>query len=134
MLDVTFDIFTDLSDVEQGTFELGQAGDSCHLVLLQDQTGHRSADQRGEREKNSQQVSHVDKIFGETYYLVRNIRLAFHCMDKDMVKKLISTVIRPRLEYAGMVWFPHKKKHVWKLERLQRMATKIVPELRWIRD
>ena len=46
----------------------------------------------------SQQDSHVDKILGETYNLVRNIGLAFYYMDKDMMKKLISTVIRPRLE------------------------------------
>ena len=33
------------------------------------------------------------------------------------------------LEYAGLVWSPHKKKHALKLKRLQRMARKIVPEL-----
>ena len=78
---------------------------------------------------NNQPGSHVDKIFGETYNLLRNIGLAFHYMDKEMMKKLITTMIRPRLEYAGVVWSPHKKKHIKKLERLQRMATKMVPEL-----
>ena len=68
-------------------------------------------------------------MFGETYNLIKNIGLAFHYMDKDMMKKLISMVIRPRLEYAGVVWSPYKKKHIRKLERLQRMATKMVPEL-----
>ena len=38
-------------------------------------------------------------------------------------------MIRPRLEYAGMVWSPLKNKCVCKLERLQRMTTKIVLEL-----
>ena len=78
---------------------------------------------------NGQFEAHIDKMFGETYNLLRNIGLAFHYMDKDMMKKLISTIIRPRLEYAGVVWSPYKKKHVKKLERLQRMATKMVPEL-----
>ena len=56
--------------------------------------------------------------------------MAFHYMDKDMMRKLITNVIRPRLEYAEVVWSPYKKKHIRKLERLQRMATKMVPEMR----
>ena len=78
---------------------------------------------------DGQHESHIDRIFGETYNLIRNIGLAFHYMDKDMMKKLITTLIRPRLEYAGVVWSPHKKKHTSKIERLQRMATKLVPDL-----
>ena len=80
-------------------------------------------------QENGQPESYIDRMFGETYNLLKNIRLAFHYMDKEMMKKLISTVIRPRLEYAGVVWSPHKKKHIRKLERLQRVATKMVPEL-----
>ncbi len=34
------------------------------------------------------------------------------------------------LEYAEVVWSPCKKKHINKLERIQRIATKMVPELR----
>ena len=51
-----------------------------------------------------------------------------------MMKKLLVTVIRPRLEYAQVVWSPYKKKHIKKLERLQRMATKMVPEIRELTD
>ncbi len=39
-------------------------------------------------------------------------------------------MIRPNLEYAEVVWSPHKKKHIKKLERIQKMATKMVPELK----
>ena len=39
-------------------------------------------------------------------------------------------MIRPKLEYAAVVWSPHKKKDVRKLERIQRVATKMVPTLR----
>ena len=46
-----------------------------------------------------------------------------------MMKKMISTMIKPKLEYAEVIWSPHKKKHVLKLERIQRNATKMVPEL-----
>ena len=38
-------------------------------------------------------------------------------------------MIRPKLEYAAVVWSPHKKKDIRKLERIQRTATKMIPEL-----
>ena len=72
---------------------------------------------------------HIDKIFGDTYRMLRNIRVAFYFLDKEMMRKIIMTMIRPKLEYAAIVWSPYKKKHVRKLERIQRIATKMVPEL-----
>ena len=55
--------------------------------------------------------------------------MAFQFLDKDMMRKNISTMIRPKLENAEVIWSPHKKKHVLKLERIQRIATKMVPDL-----
>ena len=72
---------------------------------------------------------HINRIFGETFMMLRNIRMAFHFLDQDMMKKIMTTMIRPKLEYAEVIWSPHKKKHVLKLERIQRIATKLVPEL-----
>ena len=46
------------------------------------------------------------------------------------MKKLIVGLIRPRLEYAAVVWSPHKKKNIKRVERIQRVATKMVPSLR----
>jgi len=73
---------------------------------------------------------HINKIVRETYSLLKNIRVAFHYLDEEMVKKLIVSMIRPRLEYAAVVWSPHKKKDVNKIERIQRAATKMIPSLR----
>ena len=39
---------------------------------------------------------HINKIFGETYNMLRNIKVAFHYMDKEMMKKIITTIIRPK--------------------------------------
>ena len=80
-------------------------------------------------QKDGQLESHINRIFEETYNLVSSIGLFFHYIDKEILKKLITTMIRSLLEYAGVVWSPHKKKHIRKIERLQRMATKMVPEL-----
>ena len=73
---------------------------------------------------------HINKITGATYRLLVNMRVAFHYMDVEMLRKLIVSMIRPRLEYAAVVWSPHCKKHEIKLESIQRMASRMVTELR----
>ncbi len=61
---------------------------------------------------------HINRITGETYNLLRNIKRAFTYLDEEIVKKLITSIIRPRLEYAAMVWSPRLKKDIRKLERI----------------
>ena len=73
---------------------------------------------------------HINKITAETYNLLRNIRAAFNYMDEEMIRKLIMSLIRPRLEYAVLLWSPNLKKHIRKLERIQRAASKLPPNLR----
>ena len=51
-------------------------------------------------------------------------------MDENMVSKLITSLICPKLEYAATVWSPGTRKHIRKLERIQRAATKIPLSLR----
>ena len=46
---------------------------------------------------------HINKITGVAYNLIRNIKTAFTYIDEEMVKKLITSMIRPRLEYAALV-------------------------------
>ena len=71
----------------------------------------------------------MNKIIGETYNLLRSIKVAFAYMDEEMVKKILITMIRPRLEYAAILWSPSTKKYIRKLERIQRATTKLAPEL-----
>ena len=72
----------------------------------------------------------ISQLFGSTYRILANIRVALHYTDKDMVRKILTSMICPRLEYAAVVWSPNMKKDIRKLERIQRVATKMVPELR----
>ena len=72
---------------------------------------------------------HINPLFRSTYRMLTNIRVAFHYMDKDMMKKILNSMICSRLEYAAVVWSSHAKKDIRKLERIQRVATKMVPEL-----
>ncbi len=72
---------------------------------------------------------HIDKITGERMNLLKRIRMAFSYLDEGMIKKLLISMIRPRLEYVAVVWSPHTKRNIIKLERVQRAVTKMVPEL-----
>ena len=69
---------------------------------------------------------HIDKIFNNTFKMVGNIQMAIHFLDKDMMGKIITSMIRPKLKYVEVMWFPHKKKYLLKLERIQKVTTKIV--------
>ena len=73
---------------------------------------------------------HINKITGDTYQLLRNIRIAFKYLDEEMINKLIPPLIWPKLEYAAVIWSPNIKKDIRKIAGLQRTATKMAPSLR----
>ncbi len=39
------------------------------------------------------------------------MRVAFTYIDEEMVNEIITSFIRPTLEYAAVVWNPHLKTH-----------------------
>ena len=78
-------------------------------------------------QSNLSPEKHINKIFGKTYNTFQNIRLAFSYLDENMIKKIMTTLIRPQLEYAAVIWSPYMKKHVKKLERIQRLGTRMIP-------
>ena len=49
---------------------------------------------------------------------------------KNLIIPLYKSIVRPTLEYCIQAWRPHLKKYIDKLERVQRIATKLIPELR----
>ena len=50
--------------------------------------------------------------------------------EKRLIITLYKTIVRPHLEYCIHVWNPHLRKYVDMLEKIQRRATKLIPELR----
>ncbi len=56
--------------------------------------------------------NHINRLTGETYNLLRNIKIAFTYIDEEMIKKLITSMTRPRLEYEALVWSPKLKKEI----------------------
>ena len=73
---------------------------------------------------------HISDKVRSMYALLANMRIAFTHIDEEMIRKIITSFIRPTLEYAAVVWNPHLKKHITKLERVQKAATRWVPTLR----
>ena len=52
--------------------------------------------------------------------------------EKQLIVPLYKAIIRPHLEHCIQAWRPYRKKDIDKLERIQRRATKMIPELRYL--
>ena len=73
---------------------------------------------------------HINNCAMKANRMVGIIKKTFSYMDKDMFLALYKALIRPRLEYSPEVWNPHQVKDISALEKVQRRATKLVPEYR----
>src|SRR5215469_955813 len=68
-------------------------------------------------------VKKAKKMLG---YIARN----FEYKSKNVILPLCKSLVRPHLEYAVQLWSPYHVKDIGKIERVQRRATKMIPELR----
>ena len=55
---------------------------------------------------------------------------SFQLLDKSTLPILYKTLVRPHLEYCNIIWGPFNRADQQLVERVQRRATKMVPELR----
>ena len=62
------------------------------------------------------------------YQILGPIRRPIMYKEKQLTVPLYKAIVRPHLEYCIQAWGPYRKKD--KLERIQRRATKMIPELR----
>ena len=58
------------------------------------------------------------------------IRRTIMYKEKQLIVPLYKAIVRPHLEYCVQAWRLCHKKDIDKLERIQRRATKMIPELR----
>ena len=62
--------------------------------------------------------------------IVGIIRRTFKHLHIDTFVPLFKSLVRPHLEYGAAVWHPHLRRNIDELEKVQRRATKQVPEVR----
>lgn len=73
--------------------------------------------------------THVSKVAAKANQMLGRIRSTFTYMNIEMFKSLYLGLVRPQMEYAVQAWSPQGRGDINKLEKIQRRATKLVPEL-----
>ena len=59
-------------------------------------------------------------------FITRNFRYK----NKELILPLLKSLVRPNLEHAVQFWSPHLRRDIDKIEKIQRRATKMIPEIR----
>lgn len=72
----------------------------------------------------------VRSAAGKANSMLAILNNTFTYMDKNLMKTLFCTYIRPHLEFAIQAWSPYYSTDISELEKIQRRATKLIPELR----
>ena len=62
--------------------------------------------------------------------VMETIRRTFDYLNQNMFLQLFKSLVRPLIETSVAVWAPYKKTDIAELERIQRRATKQVPDLK----
>ena len=73
---------------------------------------------------------HIAKNTNKAYSTLGIIHKTFSYKSIPIMKDLFTGLIRPHVEYAVHTWSPYMRKDVERVERVQRRATKRIPELR----
>ena len=72
---------------------------------------------------------HIEKAIAKANQILGLIKRTLVYFDRDTLKLLYCSLVRPHLEYANVVWHPQYKKHIKLLEGVQRRATRLLPML-----
>ena len=64
------------------------------------------------------------------FQILSVIRRSFLTLDRITLPLLFKSLVRPHLEFGNLIWGPHNRADQKLVERVQRRATKLVPDLR----
>ena len=73
---------------------------------------------------------HCHKAANKAMSALKLLRIAFNRINKNNFKLLYTTYVRPHLDYCAQAVGPYMVQDFQALERVQRRATKLVPEVR----
>jgi len=74
--------------------------------------------------------THTTGAVNKANQILAVIKKSFMHLDSVTVPLLYKSIVRPHLEYGNLIWGPHYKLDQLAVERVQRRATKLVPELK----
>ena len=75
---------------------------------------------------------HIAQIVNKANSAIGMIKRTFQHMDEKMFLHLYKTLNRPIVEYGNVIWCTHLKKDIVANEKIQRIATKVVPTLMYL--
>ena len=73
---------------------------------------------------------HVSSAVLKANQILGMIKMTFSEITIEMLPILFTTLVRPHLEYGNILWHLRYKLDADKIEKVQRRATRIVPDLR----
>ena len=73
--------------------------------------------------------NHISKIVHKANRLLGLIKRTFSYLEPQMLRLLYTTLIRPHLDYACVVWNPYQLGDIRALEQVQRRVTRTCPTL-----
>jgi hypothetical protein len=72
----------------------------------------------------------IDKIVSKASSRARLMLTCFCSRDSDLLTRAYCTYVRPLFEFSSVIWSPHTKKDINKIESDQRKFTRAVFNLR----
>ena len=70
--------------------------------------------------------NHISTIAHKANRLLGLIKRSFGYLEPQMLRLLYTTIIRPHLDYACVVWNPYQSGDIRLLEQVQRMLPRLV--------
>ena len=74
--------------------------------------------------------SHINKMISKANQRVGLIKRSFTRLQPNSFKILYKSLVRPILEYCSVIWFPQFITETREIEKVQRRATRLIPEIR----
>ena len=74
-------------------------------------------------------ATQVDKVVKKAYDMLAFIGRGVEYRNWKIMLQLYETLVRPHLEYCVQFWWPHYRKDVDALERVQKRFTRMLPGL-----
>ncbi|XP_042143372.1 uncharacterized protein LOC120849979, partial [Ixodes scapularis] len=70
--------------------------------------------------------THVENVCNSAYRKLCFKRRSLRGTNSDIRTSVYKTLVRPTLEYASIIWHPHAQTQIDKVERIQRLAARLM--------